>query len=157
MKVTKLAVVRVRGNAQIRKKVKDTLQMLRLTKPHYCTLVEDDSSRRGMLDKVKEMVTWGPIEPEVLEKLLREKGEVGGGKSISEESVQEITSFDSVGDLAEAICEDEFGLDEIKKFRNVFQLHPPRKGYKSLNRAFNHGGAVGDRGEDINKLILRMI
>lgn len=157
MRVTKLAVVRARGNAQIRKKVKDTLQMLRLTKPHYCTLVDDDSSRIGMLEKVKEMVTWGPIELKVLEKLLREKGEFEGGKSISDESVQEITSFDSVEDLAEAIYEDEYGLDEIKKFRNVFRLHPPRKGYKSLNRAFEHGGAVGDRGEEINKLILRMI
>lgn len=155
--MTKLAVVRVRGHAQVRKKVKDTLRMLRLTKPHYCTMVDDDSSHKGMLEKVKEMVTWGPIKPEVLEKLIREKGEFEGGKSVSDENIQDITSFDSIEDLTKAIHENGFDLEEIKDFRNVFRLHPPRKGYGTLNRAFEHGGATGDRGEEINELILRMI
>lgn len=155
--MTKLAVVRVRGNAQVRKKVKDTLHMLRLTKAHYCTLADDDSSYRGMLKKVKEMVTWGPIKLGVLEKLLGEKGEFEGGEPVSDESVQEVTSFDSVGDLAEAIHENDLDLEEIEDFRNVFRLRPPRKGYGSLNRAYEHGGATGYRGEEINELLIRMI
>ncbi len=75
VKVSKLAVVRIRGKVDVREGVKDTLKMLRLTRPNHCTLVDEDSSRKGMLGKAKELLTWGVIDPEVLEKLLWEKGE----------------------------------------------------------------------------------
>ncbi|HNR25150.1 MAG TPA: 50S ribosomal protein L30, partial [Methanobacteriaceae archaeon] len=39
----------------------------------------------------------------------------------------------------------------------VFRLHPPRKGYKDIKKAFNEGGTLGYRGEDINHLLKRMV
>lgn len=40
-----------------------------------------------------------------------------------------------------------------------FALQPPRKGYgrKGIKMPFSKGGALGDRGEKINDLLLRMI
>lgn len=156
MRVSKLAVVRIGGNAQIKKELSDTLRILRLTRPNYCTLVENDSNHRGMLQKVKEIVTWGPVNLEVLEKLLREKGKFENDGSVSDETVKEFTQFDSVEEFAQAIYEGEVDLGDLEEFRNVFRLHPPKKGYRNTDRAFLHGGATGDRGEEINELLPRM-
>ncbi|MFB6216368.1 MAG: uL30 family ribosomal protein, partial [Candidatus Aenigmatarchaeota archaeon] len=61
--MSKLAAVRIRGKGGARKEIEDTLQILRLTRPNYCTIVRENSSNLGMLGKAKELVTWGPIEP----------------------------------------------------------------------------------------------
>lgn len=157
MKLTKLAVVRVRGSVDVRKEVEDTLRFLRLTRPNHSTLVDDSSSRRGMLQKVKEMVTWGPIKPEVLESLLRKRGELLGGGSITDEVVKNSTSYDNVEDFSKAICEGEAELDGVDELKKVFRLRPPKKGYNPLQRSYSQGGAVGDRGKKINDLLLRMM
>jgi len=41
----------------------------------------------------------------------------------------------------------------------VFALSPPRKGYgrKGIKIQFKVGGALGDRGEKINDLVMRMV
>ncbi len=43
--------------------------------------------------------------------------------------------------------------------RPVFYLHPPRKGFgrKGIKKGFVTGGALGDRGENINDLLQRMV
>lgn len=43
--------------------------------------------------------------------------------------------------------------------KNVYNLHPPRKGYGSngVKVPFKMGGALGDRGNQINDLISRML
>ncbi|KXA90120.1 hypothetical protein AKJ62_01735 [candidate division MSBL1 archaeon SCGC-AAA259D14] len=155
--MNKLAVVRVRGSVNVREEVKDTLRMLNLSRPNYCTVVENSSSFRGMLEKVKEMVTWGPIEPEVLEKLLLKKGEFKGGEKVTEDKIKELTSYNSLEGLANAVVEGDFALNQIEDLKKVFRLHPPKKGYNSTHRSVKHGGALGNRGEEINSLILRML
>lgn len=156
MKVSKLVVVRIRGGVNVRDEVEDTLKMLRLTRPNHCTLVEDNSSRRGMLDKVKEMVTWGSVEPGVLEELLRKKGRLDD-ESITDETIQKYSSYKTVREFSEAVCEGEAELDKIRGLKKVFRLHPPKKGYRAVRRSFQHGGASGDRGGKIDNLISRMI
>lgn len=51
---------------------------------------------------------------------------------------------------------EEKRKEEGKKF---FRLHPPRKGFerKGIKLPFNIGGAYGNRGKEINKLIMRML
>lgn len=41
----------------------------------------------------------------------------------------------------------------------VYRMNPPRKGYgrKGIKIAFSQGGALGNRGEKINDLVLRMV
>lgn len=157
MRVSKLAVVRVRAHGDVRREVEDTLQFLRLTRPNHCTIIEDGPSQRGMLRKVKELVTWGPIKPNVLGELLRKRGEVSGDSSITDEKIKESTSYDTVEEFSEAVCEGSSDLSELDDLKPVFRLHAPKKGYKSVRRQFSHGGALGDRAEEINDLIMRMI
>ncbi len=155
--MSKLAVVRIKGTADIREDVKDTLKLLHLTRPNYCKVSDDNDSIRGMLEKIKETVTWGEINPETLEKLLLKRGEIKGGDPVTDEVVQDETSYETAGEFAEAVCNGEARLEEINGLKDVFRLHAPKKGYESTRRSVGHGGALGDRGEKINELILRMI
>ena len=55
---------------------------------------------------------------------------------------------------------DEKTLGELnKKGEKVVHLNPPRKGFgtKGVKMPFKHGGALGDRGEKITDLIMRML
>lgn len=155
--MSKLAVVRVRGGVDVRGEIKDTLKMLKLTRPNHCRIIKDNSSFRGMLNKAKEMVTWGNIKPEVLEKLLLEKGELRGGNPVNDELIKKKTPYKSVSELAEAVSKGEYELREVDGLNEVFRLHPPKKGFKSTARSHGHGGSMGYRGEEINDLILRML
>ncbi len=68
----KLAAVRVRGLVGIKKEIKDTLDMLKLYRKNYCVVLDDTVTSRGMLNKVKDFITWGVIDEETI-KLLKEK------------------------------------------------------------------------------------
>ena len=65
-----LAVVRIRGNINLRKEIVDTLNMLRLYKRNHCVVIPNNNSYSGMIQKVKDYVTWGEINDEVLNLLV---------------------------------------------------------------------------------------
>lgn len=153
----KLAVVRVRGSVDIRKEVKDTLDMLNLTRPNNCVIVDNDPTREGMLKTVKERITWGEINSETLEAVLRERGELVGGDRLTDKVVKEATSYSGIGEFAQGICNDEADISDIDNLKKVFRLHPPKKGFSSIHRSYNNGGALGYRGSDINELLSRMV
>lgn len=155
--MTKLAVVRIRGSADVRKKILDTLQMIGLTRPNHCTLVGNNPSQKGMLRKAKEVITWGTIRPEVLGLLLQKRGRLEGDKPLTDEFIKSRSSYGSIREFAESLCEETAKLSDVPRLKKVFRLHPPRKGYRSTRQPFSEGGALGDRGDDINDLILRMI
>jgi len=150
-----LAVVRIRGGPDLDEEVRDTLEMLNLHRPNHCTIVPDEPSYCGMLDEVKEAATWGEINDEVLEKLVKERGEFEGGLDVNEENVEDLTSFGSVDEFVDDIIEN--GVENVEKLKKVFRLHPPKKGYGKVTKSFGEGGAKGYRGEEINDLILRMV
>ncbi|MEA1904955.1 MAG: uL30 family ribosomal protein, partial [Candidatus Hadarchaeota archaeon] len=57
-KVNRLAVVRIRGSVNVSRDVEETLWMLGLARVNHCVVVHDSSSYKGMLQKVKDFVTW---------------------------------------------------------------------------------------------------
>ena len=65
--------------------------------------------------------------------------------------------FPSFGALAEAVLKGKADLQHLDDVKPVFRLHPPRKGFGGVKRAFRQGGALGDRGTAINELLLRML
>jgi large subunit ribosomal protein L30 len=69
------AVVRVRGGVDAKKEIKDTLAMLKLKRVNHCAIVPKTSVFEGMIRKVRDYVTWGEIRKDVLERLVKERGE----------------------------------------------------------------------------------
>ncbi len=151
------AVIRVRGRTGVRKEIVDTLRMLRLTRVNHCVLIPDTPSYRGMLQKVKDYVTWGEINEETLARLIRYRGRLIGDKEITDEYIQESMGFETIEDLAKAIVEGKVLYKDIPNVKPVFRLHPPLKGWEKTKRHYTEGGALGYRGDKINELILRML
>ncbi|MFQ6124284.1 MAG: 50S ribosomal protein L30 [Candidatus Heimdallarchaeota archaeon] len=153
-----LAVIRVRGRVDVRPEVKHTLSLLRLHKPNHCVLVKNETPIQGMLQVAKDWITWGEINRDNLEKLLKKRAYLSEGqKGLSEEYVKENTSHESMSDLIEALLATKNTIKEIKGLKPVFRLNPPRKGYSGVKNAYTKGGALGYRGKAINELLRQMI
>lgn len=69
------AVVRIRGGINFSKSIRDTLNMLRLKNVNNCVLIEDNPTMKGMLEKAKDLITWGEVNKETIEKLKKKKGD----------------------------------------------------------------------------------
>ena len=155
--MTILAVIRLRGRADLDKAREDTLKMLRLHKPNHMVLVEKSPSIEGMLRKVWAQVTWGEIEADTLAYVLERRGRKRGGRRFTIDDVKKM-GFSSYKELAEALISGKIRLKDLYGvIKPVFRLHPPSKGYRgSIKKGYTDGGELGYRGGEINKLILRM-
>ena len=155
--MAKLALIRLRSGIRARGEVRDTLAMLRLHRINHLVIVDDNPSYRGMIQKVKDYITWGEIDKETLVKLLRKRGRLVGNKPITDEYVQEKLGM-TIEEFAEKVINGEMKLRDLPNIKPVFRLHPPRGGLRgSKKRSFKEGGALGYRGEKINELIERML
>lgn len=123
----KFAVVRVRGLVRVRKDINYTMDLLGLYRKNYCVLI--DAKNIGMIKKVKDYVTYGKIDQETEDLLIKKKGEK---------------------------TKDNAGKEVMKKF---FRLNSPKKGFgrKGIKISFSKSGALGYRGNKINDLIKRML
>ena len=139
----KIAVVLVRGFVDVWKPIKDTFEMLRLNRKNYCVIIEDNPSNRGMLKKVKDYVTWGPISKETLTELVAKRGQEFKGRTMDSKEKYSYKSLEFDGKL----------------YKPYFRLNPPRKGFgrKGIKIPFGKGGALGNREEKMNDLVLRML
>lgn len=75
--MSKIAVIRIRGNTGVKKQISDTMDMLRLKNQHNCIVIEDTPELMGMVKKVQHFVTYGPVSDESIALLEpRKKGTV---------------------------------------------------------------------------------
>lgn len=65
----KIAIVRVRGQLHIRHDIKTTLTTLKLNKKNTCVILEETPANKGMIQKAKNFVTYGPINEETQKKI----------------------------------------------------------------------------------------
>jgi large subunit ribosomal protein L30 len=155
---SKLIVLRIRGDVDLRDEIRQTLKMLRLHKVNHATLVEQSESYMGMLQKVKDYATWGEVDANVLEKLLVKRGKATGNKPINDKYVIGNSKFSSIKKFTEALAASKASVGDVRGLKPVFRLHPPKGGFgKKKKRSYSEGGQLGYRGKEINKLISRMI
>ncbi len=151
-----IAAIRVRGRVGIKKDIKDTLLMLRLTRANHAALLEENPSYNGMLQKAKDYITWGEIDQDTLTQLIRKRGRLMGGKKVTDDYINKNTDYSSIEEFSKALLDLNVTLEDAK-IKPVFRLHPPRKGYEDTKKTYQEGGSLGYRGNKINALIKRMI
>lgn len=139
------AVIRIRGSVGMNRPMKDALKMLRLNRKMHCVLINDNDVNRGMIKKVKDYVTWGEINEEILKLLLQKRARKVGNKRL--ENAEAEVLFDNI------MNEKKMVLD----VNPVFRLTPPSKGFKLSIKQHSPKGELGYRGEKINDLLKRMI
>jgi large subunit ribosomal protein L30 len=150
------AVVRLRGQVNVRYTIEDTMKMLRLHKVNHCVVVPDNPHFKGMVLKVKDYVAYGKLDSKALAELLENRGKLEGGDRLTEEYVRENTVYGSIQAFAEAVIDGKTSLKEIPGLKPVFRLHPPRKGHAGIKRTVRQGGVLGNHDENISVLLHKM-
>jgi len=142
----KIAVVRIRGVRKVAPRIRKTFEFLRLNKPNHCVVVDDTPQNKGMIESVKDFVTYGPVDEATLLRLLKRKGRKGS------KLLRTLLKEEEMAAAAKEI----FGGKRISEFADpVFRLRPPSKGYKDIKLAYP-AGDLGRR-EDISPLLRRML
>ena len=122
-----IAIIRVRGVVGVDGKITDTLNMLKLHRKNFCVIYRTTPSISGMVQKIKDFVTWGEIDEATLKELIDKRGKQNPNDKTRTKPF--------------------FRLNPpVKGF-----------GRKGIKKPFSVGGALGYRGAKINDLIKRMV
>ena len=149
------AVVRVRGSVNVNPKIKETMKLMKLSRVNHCVIIPENETYTGMLNIIKDYVTWGEIDSETTELLLESSGKSSGNSAFSKKHLKE-TAFKTMKALAKGLTEGKVVMRDVPGLKPLFRLHPPRKGYEGIKRSFKVGGALGYRADKINILLRRM-
>ncbi len=154
----RIAVIRIKGRPGLNVNVKKTLELLRLYKKNTCVVIPNTNTYIGMLDVIKNAVTWGEINEETMKMLLEKRGKLPGKEPLTESYLKtklDMTLQQFVNDFMN--FKKEF--DDVPGLKKFFKLNPPKKGFerKGIKVPFSMGGVVGYRKDKINDLIKKMI
>ena len=154
----KIAIVQIRGTIGVSKTVKDTLRMLNLSRKNSCSIIDSNPQFIGMLTKVKDVSTWGEINPETLKILLEKRGRLPGNILLDEKYVKDKLNL-SLDQFAKELIDGNKKVKDLPGLKPFFRLHPPRGGFEKggIKRPFSLGGVLGYRKDRINSLIQKMI
>ncbi len=138
-----IAIIRITGKVKMKERAEETLERLRLGKKYTCVLIEEkDEIKAGMLQQVRNFVSYGKLDKETLIKLIEKRGKKKDKEEIKnpEKIAEEIEKGKKL---------EELGL------KPFFRLNSPRHGIKSSKHHYPRG-VLGEN-KDINKLIERML
>ena len=137
-----ICIIRIRGETKIDGDVKETFDRLRLRKKYSCIVINPNKEQIGMIRKLEDFTAFGEIKKDVFEKLIDARGQrINKSKKVdSKKAIEELEKGKRYEDL------------NLKPF---FRLHPPRGGIKS--KVHFPKGVLGNNGEKINGLVLRML
>ncbi len=154
----RIAVIRLRGQVGVSKRVKNTLKLLRLYRKHHCAVVKDTKDIRGMLVKVKDYCTFGEIDNKLFTELLEKRGRIVGNKKLTEAWLRKHTKID-LKQFVDKFMKGEIEMKDVTGLKPYFKLSPPRKGFEraGIKKSYAVGGALGYRKEKIIELIRKMI
>ncbi|MBD3313908.1 50S ribosomal protein L30 [Candidatus Woesearchaeota archaeon] len=122
-----IALILVRGMINVKQGIKDTLKMLRLHRKNCCVVIKKTPANMGMVQKVKDYITWGEIDEATLKEMIDRRGKK------NPKDPKKTKPF--------------FRLNPPKK----------GFGSKGIKKTFAEKGALGYRGDKINDLIKRML
>ena len=153
-----IAVIRIHGKTGLKKGIKDTFSMMRLYKKNNCIIIPNSPDMVGMINKVKEYVTWGEINEETIKILLSKRAKLARKKSLTEKYLNEKLKL-SLDEFTKKILAFELSLRDLPGLKLFFKLSPPKGGFErgGVKKQFASGGVLGYRKDKINELLKKMI
>ena len=161
-----LLVVRIRGTIGVDPKSKKILRLFRLLQIHNATLVRSNEATRRMLRLIEPYVTYGNPSRKTIKDLIFKRGFGKVNKQripISENTViQDGLASDTIRCADDLIHELVTCGPEFKTANNFlwpFKLSSPNGGFSAKTKLLHYleGGEAGARGEEINKLVAKML
>ncbi|HLD72345.1 MAG TPA: uL30 family ribosomal protein [Candidatus Nanoarchaeia archaeon] len=139
----KVIIVLVRGLVNKSHPIKQTFELLKLSRKNQAVVIPKNGVNLGMIAKINDFVTWGEIDEATFKELVAKRGVEFLSRNTDSKNLYTYKSLSFNG----------------KHYKPYFRLSPPTKGFgrKGIKAAFNTGGALGYRGDKINDLIKRML
>jgi len=160
-------VIRIRGIIGVSPKAKKVMQLFRLRQLHNATFVKLNEATIRMLRLIEPYVTYGYPTRATVKKLVYKRGfgkinkqriPIATNKVISE-GLADSTGIECTADLINEIYTVGPNFKKANNFLWPFKLSNPKGGFSSKTKLlhFMEGGEAGARGEEINKLVAKMI
>ena len=159
-------VIRIRGIIGVSPKAKKVMQLFRLRQIHNATFVRLNEATIRMLRLIEPYVTYGYPTVSTIQKLIYKRGFAKVNKQripISDNSVftDELkeAGVSCVADLVHEIVTVGPSFKQANNFLWPFKLSPPLGGFSRKTKLLHYleGGEAGARGEEINKLVKKML
>jgi large subunit ribosomal protein L30 len=140
-----IVIIRIHGLVKVKQNIAETLNRLRLRKKFACVVVDDKKPEIiGMVKKVKDFVAFGEINEKTFYELIKARAKIIGNSKAKVKEPEKIAK-----EILSGKKPEELG---IKPF---FGLHPARRGIDTKHHFPK--GVLGNHGEKINELIMRML
>jgi large subunit ribosomal protein L7e len=157
-------VVRIRGINNHAPHIRQILQLFRLRQLHNATFIRINRATLNMLKKVESYVTFGYPTRKTISDLVYKRGYGKVNKQRIPLTTNEIVER-SLGKYNIICVEDVINeiytcgphFKEANNFLWYFKLSSPNGGFSNKRHPFQHGGDWGNREEEINSLIAKML
>jgi large subunit ribosomal protein L7e len=140
------------------------MQLLRLRQLHNGVFVRLNKATINMVRKVEPYITYGYPSKKTISDLIYTRGYGKINKSripLTDNKVVDAelgkTGIISVEDLIHEIATCGANFKVANNFLWPFKLNSPRKGFEKKRHPYANGGAWGNREDQINELIHRML
>ncbi|VVC72012.1 50S ribosomal protein L30 [uncultured archaeon] len=154
-----LLIMRIRGSSHSRHTVEQALHQLHLNRRCHATIANAKNAPRGVLQKVKDYVAWGPADAATIELLLTKRGELKRGQKMTDATLAKTYSgYKTISELANALASGKVYLAQVEGVQPCIRLTPPKGGFGgTIKTPVNSKGALGDHGDKISKLAASMV
>jgi len=157
-------VTRIRGINNLSPQVRKILQLLRLRQLHNAVFVKVNKATTNMLRKVEPYITYGYPSRTVVKHLIYKRGFAKINKQripiTNNEQIEQHLGKQGlicIEDLVNEITSVGTHFKQASNFLWPFKLNPPKHGYVAKRHPYHSRGDWGNREEEINDLIKRML
>lgn len=159
-----ILITRIRGINNLAPQVRKILQLLRLRQIHNATFVRVNRATLNMIKKIEPYVTFGYPTRHTISNLIYKRGFGKVNKQRIPLTSNEIIER-SLGKFGIICVEDLIThiytvgphFKEANNFLWSFKLASPKGGFNNKRHPFQKGGDWGNREEEINTLVARML
>jgi large subunit ribosomal protein L7e len=143
---------------------KKILILLRLRQLHNGVFVKLNKATVNMLRRVEPYIVYGYLTQKNISKLIYKRGygKVNGSRiPLTDNQIVENSlgkrGISSVEDLIHEIVTVGPNFKQANNFLWPFKLSSPRKGFAKKRHPYQNGGVWGNREEQLNELVTRML
>lgn len=135
-----ICIIRIRGKVKLDRDVKETFDRMRLGRKYSCIVIHPNKEQKGMIKKLRNLVSFGEINRETFEKLLERRGQKTDKKKLEPKKMVE---------------ELEKGKNTRTLALNLFQAASSKR--RDKQQATFPKRDFGRQRRKINELVLRML
>jgi len=159
-----ILLTRIRGINNLAPQVRKILQLFRLRQIHNATFLRVNRATLNMVKKVEPFITYGYPTRQTISDLIYKRGYGKINKQripiTSNEVIEKVLGkfgIICVEDLINEIYTVGKHFKEANNFLWSFKLSSPKGGFNNKRHAYQQGGDWGNRDEEINTLVKRML